>query len=234
VDTHRFDNLSRTAARHANRRSALAGALGIGATVLSRFTPAARAQQATPVADGTPSATDTVTVLYVQSFSTGTFVPRADGDGYTLTLEDGTGQVVYFSDRPDRVVGTLTDAQFVDGRAFDPSDPPNAAIVTKLDAGEDILVVELTDPAHDEASGSVSYTVRVLDGQPESAALASLAARQEDATLDESLGPITLFIDQLACTPDDTRCTHNSDCCSNFCCNAYDGCRLAHCLTVTT
>jgi hypothetical protein len=59
----------------------------------------------------------------------------------------------------------------------------------------------------------VSYAVRVLDGQPEGTVLANLATRQAD-----TFGPVTLFIDQVACSPDGSGCDSNSDCCSGFCC----------------
>ncbi|MDQ3655432.1 MAG: hypothetical protein M3457_10165 [Chloroflexota bacterium] len=212
-----------------NRRGAVAfGSMGLGAALMGRR---ASANQATPVAEATPVVTDEVEILFVQSFATGAFVEGATGAGeYTLTLENGSGQTVYFSDRPERLVGAIADETFLDGRAFDAADPPNAAIVAQTANGEDILVVELLDPAYDAASGTVSYTVRPLDGQPESAALASYAALQEDSALDATFGPVSLFIDNLTCGPAGTSCHSESDCCSGNCCVDIEECPPYACL----
>jgi len=228
MDGARFDDISRGIARKLNRRNALAaGGLGIGAALVGRQ---ASARQATPVAEATPVVTGEVEILFVQSFATGALAEGSGGD-YTLTLENGSGQTVYFSDRPERLVGSIADETFLDGRAFDPADPPNAAIVAQTANGEDILVVELLDPAYDAASGTVSYTARPLDGQPQSAALASYAARQEDDALDASFGPVSLFIDNLTCSPDGASCNSNSDCCSGYCCIDIEECPPGACLS---
>ncbi len=228
MDAHRFDTITRNIARKMNRRSAVAfGGIGLGAALMGRQ---ASASQATPVAEATPVVTDAVEILFVQSFATGAFVEGATGAGeYTLTLENGSGQTVYFSDRPERLVGSIADETFLDGRAFDPADPPNAALVAQTANGEDVLVVELFDPTHDAASGAVTYTVRPLAGQPESAALASYATRQDDASLDASFGPVSLFIDDLTCGPDGASCNSNSDCCSGFCCEDIEVCPPGAC-----
>ena len=56
----------------------------------------------------------------------------------------GLGQTLYFSDRPDRIVGTSPTSQFLQALGFTPDDPPNAALVLENASGEtDIAVVEL-------------------------------------------------------------------------------------------
>jgi hypothetical protein len=214
--TNRFDELSMRFARRFNRRVGLAGAMGVSAGLLGRFAPELHAQEATPIVEATPAAEDKVDLLFVQTFSSGSLIENGD-DGYTLTLEGSTGQTVYFSDRPERVVGKITDETFLDSRAFDPSDPPNAAIVAGTGDNEDILVVELTEPALDTTTGTISYTARVLKSQPEGAQLADLAARQTDYSMAESLSQITLFIDQLACIMSGSPCTNSYDCCNGNC-----------------
>lgn len=233
MDANRFDRLTRKVAHRVSRRGAFgAGGLGLGAVMLGHFGPATLAQQATPVVEATPVASGEVEVLFVQTFGSGTFVPDVASEGdYTLTLENGTGQTTYFSDRPDRVVGTLSDEQFLDGRAFDSADPANAAIVAQAGDNQDTLIVELFDPSLDSASGTVSYTARLLDGQPQGAALASLAARQADNAVDAEFGPVSLFIDQLSCGPDGASCDSNSDCCSGTCCEDNTFCPLGTCVS---
>jgi len=105
-------------------------------------------------------------------------------DQMTLTLEDVSPSTLYFSDRPERVVGHMTTEQFVQQWTEGPNsffeDPPNA-VLSYVDAGDDIpsdAVVVLRDPV---ASGSsLSYSIEVLEG----------------AVPAES-GAVTLFIDPL-------------------------------------
>jgi len=63
------------------------------------------------------------------------FVQTARGitsDGATLTLRDVTPSTLFFSDRPQRVVGHMTTAEFVElwgegDNSFE-ADPPNAVL----------------------------------------------------------------------------------------------------------
>ena len=64
-----------------------------------------------------------------------------DSDGGTLTLRGITPSTLYFSDRPQRVVGHMTTADFVDlwaigDNSFE-SDPPNA-VLAFLEPGADV------------------------------------------------------------------------------------------------
>jgi hypothetical protein len=225
MDAAHFDQFTKQVSRRLNRRSAVAaGSLGLTAALISQLSPV-HAQGATPSVDATPGTTKDIQILFVQSFGSATIVAGPNSTGsFTITLENGTGQTTYFSDRPERMVGILTDEQFLDGRAFDPNDPPNAAIVSLTGDTQNILVVELSDPILDPASGAVTYTARVLEGTPEGIALASLAHLQEDTKISNTLGPTTLFIDQLACSPEGSSCSSNSDCCSGECCIDYEHC----------
>ena len=103
-------------------------------------------------------------------------------DGTTLTLNDVTPSTLYFSDRPKRVVGHMTTADFVDLRgegdnSFE-EDPPNA-VLAFLEPGdeapEDVVVV-IKQPRLE--NGHLSYSIETLDG-----------------TVPAHTGPVTLFID---------------------------------------
>jgi hypothetical protein len=106
-----------------------------------------------------------------------------DSDGDTLTLRGITPSTLYFSDRPQRVVGHMTTADFVDlwaigDNSFE-SDPPNA-VLAFLQAGADVpddAVVVLKEPNLD-GGGDLSYSIEVLEG-----------------TVPRQTGPVTLFID---------------------------------------
>ena len=105
-------------------------------------------------------------------------------DQTTLTLGEISPSTLYFSDRPERVVGHMTTEQFVDQWSEGPNsfleDPPNA-VLSYIGTGDDLpsdAVVVLRDPT---ASGnSLTYSIEVLDG--------SLPAES---------GPVTLFIDPI-------------------------------------
>ena len=103
-------------------------------------------------------------------------------DGATITLQDVTPSTLYFSDRPQRVVGHMTTADFVDlwgeGDNSFATDPPNA-VLAFVDAGADAptdAVVVITKPTF--GGGQLSYSIDVLEG-----------------TVPPQGGPVTLFID---------------------------------------
>jgi hypothetical protein len=102
----------------------------------------------------------------------------------TLTLVGVTPSTLYFSDRPQRVVGHLSTADFVDlwdeGENSFASDPPNA-VLAFLESGQDEpqeAVVVIRDPRI--ADGDLTYTIEVLEG-----------------SVPAGSGPVTLFIDPL-------------------------------------
>jgi hypothetical protein len=105
-----------------------------------------------------------------------------DSDGGTLTLRGITLSTLFFSDRPQRVTGHMTTAQFVElwaagDNSFD-TDPPNA-VLAFLEPGGDVpedVVVVLKKPILGGAD--LSYSIEVLDG-----------------TVPAHAGPVTLFID---------------------------------------
>jgi len=113
------------------------------------------------------------------------FVQTAQGiesaDG-TLTLRGVTPSTLYFSDRPERVVGHMTTSDFVDlwgaGENSFETDPPNA-VLSFLEPGDDVpedAVVVITEPQLSD--GELSYSIDVLEG-----------------TVPTRTGPVTLFID---------------------------------------
>ena len=113
------------------------------------------------------------------------FVQTARGissDGATLTLRDVTPATLFFSDRPQRVVGHMTTTDFVglwgEGDNSFEADPPNAVLsFLEPDAGAPTdAVVVIKKPTLDK--GQLSYSIDVLDG-----------------TVPSKAGPVTLFID---------------------------------------
>jgi hypothetical protein len=101
-----------------------------------------------------------VDYLFVQNAQA---VSLKDG---VLTLKGIGGETLYFSDRPDRIVGRVTTKEFVDhwGTGDDSfkQDPPNAVLaVLEQPEPRDIAVV-LRSPRLD--GDDLVYDVEVLDG----------------------------------------------------------------------
>ena len=113
------------------------------------------------------------------------FVQTAHGmtsDGTTLTLESVTPSTLYFSDRPQRIVGHMATNDFVnlwgEGDNSFEDDPPNA-VLAFLEPGDDVpedAVIVIQMPRLE--NGQLSYSIQTLEG-----------------TLPAQAGPVTLFID---------------------------------------
>ena len=100
-------------------------------------------------------------------------------DGATLTLKGVTPSTLYFSDRPKRIVGHMTTAEFVDlwaegDNSFE-EDPPNA-VLAFLEPGDEApedAVVVIQQPRLE--NGQLSYSIKTLEGTvPTQAALVTL------------------------------------------------------------
>ena len=208
MDANQFDKVTRLFAnRRLSRRRALAqGVVGLMATgAAAGLAAATSAQEATPVAqEATPVPTgssdrEKTEFLFLQSFQAGTIVPK-DGEAgtWTLTLEQGLGQTVYFSDRPERIVGVSPTDKFLQGLGFDRENPPNAALLFKNDKGEeDISVVELFNPTYDTATNTATYEIQLLN---EYAGLDMTFQQQptEPPDAQATFGAAHLFIDDCA------------------------------------
>ena len=129
---------------------------------------------------------DTQTIEELQAEES-MFVQTAQGvisQAGTLTLTGVTPSTLYFSDRPQRVVGHMTTEDFVDlwgvgDNSFE-SDPPNA-VLAFLPSGDEVpqdAVVVIKTPQLSD--GELSYSIDVLEG--------AVPAKS---------GPVTLFIDPL-------------------------------------
>ena len=216
MDPIRFDSVSRFFAnRRVTRRQALAGTgagLAAGALTAAGFSVAA-AQEATPETSAAASG-GSPTMLFVQSFQSGDIAPKEGAeDRFTVTLDHGLGQTIYFSDRPDRIVGALPTDRFLANLGFPADNPPNAAIVTKSESGETtISVVELFDPVYDPATATATYDLAVLENWQDSTALGITETPVHPGELGATFGAAHLFIDGLVDCPDTTMtCFHNGE-----------------------
>ncbi len=168
---------------------------------LSRRQSLTAAQDASPEASSTaPDAEHGPEMLFVQSFQSGSIAPVTGEAGrYAVTLNNGLGQTIYFSDRPDRVVGAAPTRQFLDGLGFFDDNPPNAALIVEASSGEtDLAVVELFAPVYDDATHTVTYEMAVLETWEDTTDLGFTGAPADLSTFDPEFGAAHLFIDDCA------------------------------------
>ena len=114
-------------------------------------------------ARATSDSEELVEFLFVQT------APATSLSGGVLRLAGVNPHTLYFSDRPERIVGHITTQEFVDmwGKGTDSfkADPPNA-VLTVHDAEDPTeVVVVLRDPRIEGAD--LVYDVDVLDGPAE-------------------------------------------------------------------
>jgi hypothetical protein len=197
----RFDGLVRRLGSGSITRRSLLGLAGAGAAT----TVAARplfAQEATPVPEAASETTDDTVFLFVQVANGGAWGPHPDNpELFILTLDNPAEQTIYFSDRPERIVGTVSTPVFLENLGFTPGDPPNAALVAQGAEGEAVLVVELFNPRYEQTFGetpsvSLPYDARVLAEYSETG-LHSLEAQPVDTFPAEFESP-SLFIDDCS------------------------------------
>lgn len=215
MDATRFDSLTRLFSnRRISRRKAVAGAgTGIAASALAAagISGAAAQDSATPVAsDGTRA--EAPAMLFVQSFQAGSIEPKAGEEGrYTVTLDHGLGETIYFSDRPERIVGSFPTDKFLDWLGFTPDNPPNAAILTDNGDGETTLaVVELFDPVYDADTATASYDLAILDHWQDGTSLNFTETPVDLGTIGATFGTTHLFIDGADDCPDATMSCMNA------------------------
>ena len=135
--------------------------------------------------------------LYTLTASEGTLVSNNDdAEDYTLTLGGLIGNVISFTDRPDRIADHESMAEFVndwDQRGF-ADDPPNAALVLHEEGeSQDVLVVELRDPVYDANADTLVFAITILTDE-QTGALAEYSEKA-DAALPVAFDTCSLLID---------------------------------------
>lgn len=173
-----------------SRRNLLASAAALAGIAPLALASQAGAEEATP-------APDEETLLFVQVAESGTAEPvEGEAGRYRVSLVNGSGQTLFFSDRPERLAGLLRTSKFMqetDGVAGN----PNAALVLRTDgddSGTKLAVLELGDASFDPESNVITYEARLLDITSERT-LAPDDPSQALDSLPATFGRATLFID---------------------------------------
>ena len=202
MDSSRFDRITKSFGRRLTRREAVAASTATLAT-LGMTKHGLAAQEATP--EASPEAVVLgPSFLFVQLAERGSWMPKPDEPGvYLLTLFGASNQTIYFSDRPDRIVGTVPTERFLGALGFTPNEPPNAAAVVQTPDGEwDVLVVELFNPVYTQGFGengedALTYEAKVL-AEYQGEGLAEWVPQADDDQLPQDFTQVSLFIDDCA------------------------------------
>jgi hypothetical protein len=108
------------------------------------------------------AAEETVQMLFVQSAEG---VEFSDGK---MTMKGVSPATVFFSDRPERIAGHMTTAEFIpfwgEGADSFSKDPPNATLSIFGEGEPTNLVVEISKPVLN--GHELTYDIRILKGTP--------------------------------------------------------------------
>jgi hypothetical protein len=110
-----------------------------------------------------------VEFLSIQSAQSGS-ISQINATAYTLELSNVSNGTIMFSDRPERIVETVSTSDFVRNWTAGPNsfsaDAPNAALVIKdkQTSQLDTAIIELFDPKYDMTTNTLTYTVMTENG----------------------------------------------------------------------
>jgi hypothetical protein len=185
--------------------SSLFAAYATNTMMAARTDVGSENSQSDAVSDADPEPS----LLLVQHADSGTIEKENDASTsaiYKLTLNGISTNVLYFSDRPERIVSQMTTQLYVDGwnegQDSFVADPPNAALVMNEAGGENIIVVELLNPVYDSENQVLVYDVVSLN-PPDGQGVLSFVSTTEsdDAGIPSTFEQATLFIDNVHLNP---------------------------------
>ncbi|HZD34028.1 MAG TPA: hypothetical protein VE130_02390 [Nitrososphaeraceae archaeon] len=128
---------------------------------------AVEAENAT-MAGATNQTTD-IQFLAIQSAQSGSVSP-VNATAYTLELNNVANMTIQFSDRPNRIVETVSTADFVGNwsagqNSFSVDVPNDALIVENTETGQlETAVIESFSPVYDNTMNTLTYTIMAENG----------------------------------------------------------------------
>lgn len=135
--------------------------------------------------------TQRIELLYVLEGLSGEL--RKDGEIHQLTIQGVDAELIYFSDRPDRIAGEVAISDWLRDFPFGPV-APNAAVVIENGAPEqNVIIVSLSKPRYDASTASIQFQVEII---PASRSGDLLDFNYDaDEILPEYFGKVVIFID---------------------------------------
>ncbi|MGD1836689.1 MAG: hypothetical protein ACPKPY_01350 [Nitrososphaeraceae archaeon] len=85
----------------------------------------------------------------------------------SLELNDVSDKTILFSDRPDRIVKSITTSNFIENWSSEADsfsvDPPNAALTRDNQEKQDIIIIELSEPVYNYDANILVYNFNDLN-----------------------------------------------------------------------
>ncbi|HZD36073.1 MAG TPA: hypothetical protein VE130_12785, partial [Nitrososphaeraceae archaeon] len=113
--------------------------------------------------------TTDIQFLAIQSAQSGS-LSQINDTAYTLELNDVANRTILFSDRPERIVETVSTADFVGNwsagqNSFSADEPNDALIVEDTQTGDlETAVIESFNPVYDTNTNTLTYTIMAENG----------------------------------------------------------------------
>jgi hypothetical protein len=140
-------------------------------------------------ADGNTTGVEFLGIQPAQSGS----ISQVNATAYTLEMNNVSDSTILFSDRPERIVETVSTSDFVGNWTTGPNsfavDAPNAALVIEdMQSGElETAVVEFFNPINNAATNALTYTI--------------MAENATSIDLPREFGQTILVINNPPCNP---------------------------------
>lgn len=113
-------------------------------------------------AQGNQTVSDEPKFLAIQQAQSGS-ISQINDTAYSLELNDVSDKTILFSDRPDRIVTSISTDNFIGnwiaGEDSFADDAPNAVLVVDDSEGQDTTVIELFNPDYDIEKKTLKYDV---------------------------------------------------------------------------
>jgi hypothetical protein len=102
--------------------------------------------------------------LFIQGAQSGS-VSEVNATTSTLELSDVSDKTIFFSDRPDRIVGSANSTDFIGNWSIGENnfavDPPNAVLILddEVEQRQDLAIIELFNPKYDPKANTLEYDI---------------------------------------------------------------------------
>ncbi len=168
--------------------------------------PAAAAADKTPTVVNETTATVTATdgdnnnnmteakFLFIQGAHSGS-LSEVNSTTSTLKLGEVSDRTILFSDRPDRIVGSVNTTDFIGNWSIGPNnfavDPHNAVLILDdvIEQRQDLAVIEPYNPVYDPEANTLKYDITAEN--------ATTTTTTASINLPGEFGQSTLVIDQV-------------------------------------
>ena len=106
------------------------------------------------------------TFLFIQGAQSGS-VSEVNATTSTLELNNVSDKTIFFSDRPDRIVGSANTTDFIGNWSIGENnfalDPPNAALILDDEVQRHLAVIELFNPEYNQEANTLKFDITAVN-----------------------------------------------------------------------